>query len=110
MAGYFELKKASNGKFMFNLKAGNNQVVLTSETYSSKDAAEAGISSVKKNAAADKNYERKTAKNGQAFFNLKSADNGRVIGTSETYSSPSGMEKGIKAVMTAAKGAKTKEV
>ena len=50
MAGYFELKKASNGKFMFNLKAGNNQVVLTSETYSSKDAAEGGIASVKKNA------------------------------------------------------------
>ena len=78
MAGYFELKKASNGKFMFNLKAGNNQVVLTSETYSSKDAAADGISSVKKNAGADKNYERKAAKNGQAFFTLKSADNDRT--------------------------------
>lgn len=109
MAGYFDLKKASNGKFMFNLKAGNNQVVLTSETYSSKDAAEAGIAAVKKNASADKNYDRKTAKNGESFFVLKSADNGRVIGNSETYTSTAGMEKGVKAVMAAAKGAKTKE-
>ena len=31
MAGKFELKTAKDGQFMFNLKAGNGQVILTSE-------------------------------------------------------------------------------
>ncbi len=43
MAGKFDLKKTDSGKFMFNLLAGNNQVILTSELYDSKSAAENGI-------------------------------------------------------------------
>jgi uncharacterized protein len=39
MAGYFVLKK-SGDQFMFNLKAGNNEVILTSERYVSKKNAE----------------------------------------------------------------------
>ena len=31
MAGKFELKKSPSGKFMFNLKAGNGQIILTSK-------------------------------------------------------------------------------
>lgn len=109
MAGYFELKKASNGQYMFNLRAGNGKVVLTSETYGSRAGADNGIQSVKKNAASDKSFERKTAKDGSPFFVLKSADNGQVIGKSELYSSKGASEKGIAAVVKAAKGAKTKE-
>ncbi|MCC7253663.1 YegP family protein [Hyphomicrobium sp.] len=110
MSGYFEVKKAANGQFMFNLKAANNKVVLTSETYSSRAAAETGIASVKKNATSDKNFERKTASNGSPFFVLKSQDNGKVIGKSELYSSSSAAAKGIAAVVSAAKGARTVEV
>ena len=29
MAGYFELRKAGDDRYMFNLKAGNHQVVRT---------------------------------------------------------------------------------
>ena len=29
MAGKFELKQSSDGQFMFNLKAGNGQIILT---------------------------------------------------------------------------------
>lgn len=54
MAGKFDLKKSPSGKYMFNLKAGNNQIILTSELYDSKKAAENGIASVKKNAGDDK--------------------------------------------------------
>ena len=50
MAAKFELKKSANGKFHFNLKAGNGEIIATSETYNSKDAAKNGIESVKKNA------------------------------------------------------------
>jgi hypothetical protein len=100
MAGYFHLKQAANTQYMFNLKAANHEVILTSETYSSKEKAEQGIASVRKNAAEDKNYERKKASNGSPFFVLKSAANGQAIGKSELYSSDAAMEKGIQSVKT----------
>jgi uncharacterized protein YegP (UPF0339 family) len=43
MAGKFELKKSKDGQFMFNLKASNGQVILTSELYKTKASAENGI-------------------------------------------------------------------
>jgi len=46
----YERKEAKNGKPMFNLKAGNHQVIGTSEQYESNSACENGIASVKKNA------------------------------------------------------------
>ena len=46
----FELKKSKNDQFYFNLTATNGQVIATSEMYTSKDAAENGIRSVKENA------------------------------------------------------------
>ncbi|MFM2398121.1 MAG: hypothetical protein RL341_278, partial [Pseudomonadota bacterium] len=49
MAGKFELKKTSNGEFMFNLLASNGQVILTSETYKAKASANNGIESVRNN-------------------------------------------------------------
>jgi hypothetical protein len=36
MAGKFELNKSKSGQFMLNLRAGNNQVILTSELYREK--------------------------------------------------------------------------
>ncbi len=59
MAGKFELKKTESGKFMFNLKAGNGQIILVSQMYESKDSAETGIESVRKNSADDARFERK---------------------------------------------------
>lgn len=50
MAGKFELKTTKSGQFMFNLKAGNGQIIATSEHYTTKAAALNGIESVKKNA------------------------------------------------------------
>ncbi len=47
----YERLEAKNGSPYFNLKAGNNQVVGTSEMYSSTSAMENGISSVKTNGA-----------------------------------------------------------
>ena len=97
MAGKFELNSSSNGKFFFNLKASNGQIILSSEMYESKAAAENGIESVKKNAADDGRYDRLTAKNGDPYFVLKAA-NGQQIGRSETYKSAAAMENGIESV------------
>ena len=46
----FESKVAKNGKFHFNLKASNGQVIGSSEMYESQSTCENGIASVKKNA------------------------------------------------------------
>lgn len=97
MAGKFEIKEGSSGKFRFNLKASNGQTILTSEAYETRAGAEKGIESVRKNASDDNRYERKTAKNDEAFFVLK-AGNGEPLGRSETYSSSSAMENGIESV------------
>ncbi len=97
MAGKFEIKEGSSGKFRFNLKASNGQTILTSEAYETRAGAEKGIESVRKNASDDNRYERKTAKNDEAFFVLK-AGNGEPLGRSETYSSTSAMENGIESV------------
>ena len=48
--GRYERKETKSGKHMFNLKAGNNQVIGTSESYESVAARDNGIESVKNNA------------------------------------------------------------
>lgn len=50
MAGKFELYKDRSGQFRFRLKAGNGEVIATSEAYVSKSGAQNGIESVKSNA------------------------------------------------------------
>jgi uncharacterized protein YegP (UPF0339 family) len=95
--GKFVITKRKDGEFQFNLKAGNGQVILTSEGYSTKAACENGIDSVKKNAPDDARYERKTSANGKPHFNLKAA-NGQVIGNSELYESEASRDNGIESV------------
>lgn len=95
--GKFVITKRTNGDFQFNLKAGNGQVILTSQGYSTKAGCENGVESVKKNASDDARYERKTSSNGKDFFNL-TATNGQIIGSSEMYESTAARENGIESV------------
>jgi len=104
MSACFELKK-SKGQFMWNLKATNGKVVLTSERYKTKKAAENGIASVKKNCSRDACYDRKTTPSGKYRFNLV-ASNGQVVGASQNYASASGRNNGIRSVKANARGAK----
>jgi uncharacterized protein YegP (UPF0339 family) len=46
----FELYKDKAGEFRFRLKAGNGEVILTGESYVSKDGCKNGIASIRKNA------------------------------------------------------------
>lgn len=96
-SGKFKIKTDARGEFRFNLVAPNGKVILSSEGYTAKASCLKGIESVRKNATADANYERKQAKNGQLMFNLQ-AGNGEIIGTSETYRSTEGREGGIASV------------
>lgn len=106
--GKFIISKRTNSDFQFNLKAGNGQVILTSQGYNSKAACENGIESVKTNAKDDSKFERNTARDSRFYFNLK-AGNGQIIGTSQMYESDSGMENGIESVKNNAPGASVED-
>ncbi|RZU43379.1 YegP family protein [Edaphobacter modestus] len=97
MSAHYELKPAANHQFLFNLKAVNGEIILASETYTSKSAALDGIESVRKNSLCDERFERKTSSHSQPYFLLK-AGNHEVIGKSETYTSDGAREKGIQSV------------
>lgn len=105
MAGSFVIEKGSTGKFRFTLRAGNNEIILTSETYEAKASAENGIASVRTNSQDEARFTRKTAKDGSPYFVL-TATNGQVIGTSEMYSSTASRDNGIKSVAANAPNAR----
>ncbi len=109
MAGKFELKQAKNGKFHFNLLAGNGQTNFSRQIKESEAAAGNGIASVQKNGGDESRFERLESKNGDPYFVLK-AGNGQVIGQSEMYKSKASMENGIQSVMKNAPDAPTVEV
>lgn len=90
---------------MFNLKAANGQVILTSELYKTKASAENGIESVRKNSARAGAFEEKANSKGEPYFILK-ATNGQEVGRSEYYSSKASMENGIASVKKNAPDAK----
>lgn len=97
MAGWYELKKSSDGQFHFVLKAGNAETILTSELYQAEVSARNGIASIQKNCADDSRYDRKESSSGKPFFNLKAA-NHQIIGTSQMYSSVASRDAGIESV------------
>ena len=106
--GKFVIKTGSNSQYYFSLKADNGQKILASEGFTTKASCQNGIDSVKANAKADSNYDRRNSTNGKYYFNLK-ASNGQIIGTSEMYESSSGRDNGIESVKSNAPGASVVE-
>ncbi|KAA8998890.1 DUF1508 domain-containing protein [Affinibrenneria salicis] len=96
--GYYVLSKAKDNQFYFNLKAGNHETILTSERYTTKEAAHKGIASVQSNSPDESNFEYKTSVRGEPYFVLK-AKNHQVIGTSEQYSAQEAAKKGVQSVI-----------
>mgnify|MGYP000945221848 FL=1 len=109
MIGKFELKKSKSGQFMFNLKASNGRVILTSELYKAKAGALNGIQSVRNNATKNANFEIKSSSKKQPYFVLK-ASNKEIIGKSEMYSSVANMKIGIASVKKNAPKAKVDDL
>ena len=109
--GKFVIRKTNTG-IKFDLKAGNGEVIATSEVYSSESACKKGIASVQKNApvaavedqtkegyAEEKHpkFEVYTDKAGEFRFRLK-ATNGQIIATGEGYKALAGCLNGIESV------------
>lgn len=121
--GKFAVKETNTG-IKFDLKAGNGEVIATSEVYNSKAACLNGIESVKKNApvaavedqtvegfAKEKNpkFEVYTDKAGEFRFRL-TATNGQIIATGEGYKAKAGCMNGIESVKKNAPDAAIEEV
>ena len=109
--GKFVMRKTNTG-FKFDLKAGNGEVIATSEVYAAEASCKNGIESVKKNApiaavedqtvegyAAQKHpkFEIYTDKAGEFRFRLK-ATNGQIIAVSEGYKAMASCQNGIESV------------
>jgi len=109
--GKFVIRNTNTG-VKFDLKAGNGEVIATSEVYSSLDACKKGIASVQNNApianvenqtvegyTAEKHpkFEVYADNSGEYRFRLK-AKNGEVIAVSEGYKSKDSCLNGIESV------------
>ena len=109
--GKFVVKETSTG-IKFDLKAGNGEVIATSEVYTTKDACLNGIASVKKNSAVAEiedqtvdGFEKKknpkfevyVDKKGEFRFRL-TATNGQIIATGEGYKAKAGCMNGIESI------------
>jgi len=95
--GKFVISRRTNGEYQFNLVAGNGQIILSSEGYTSIVGCQNGIESVRKNSKDSSKFDRKTSVNGKHYFNLK-ATNGQIIGSSQIYESMASRENGIYSV------------
>ena len=109
--GKFAVRATATG-IKFNLKAGNGEIIATSEVYTTEAACNKGIESVRKNApiAAIENqtvegykaekhpkFEIYKDKAGEFRFRLK-ATNGQIIAVGESYKALAGCLNGIDSV------------
>jgi uncharacterized protein YegP (UPF0339 family) len=106
MAGKFVITKGRDDKYYFNLKAGNGEIILTSQGYKAKSDCLNGIESVKTNAAHDNRFECKKSNDGKEYFVL-TASNGQTIGKSQMYKSAGSCSNGMKSVTSNAADAST---
>ena len=121
--GKFVIKRTNTG-VKFDLKAGNGEVIATSEVYTAEASCRKGIESVRKNApiAGIENqtvegfeavkhpkFEIYLDKAGEYRFRLK-ATNGEIIAVSEGYKALAGCENGIESVKKNAPDAEIVEV
>ena len=108
--GKFVVKETKTG-VKFDLKAGNGEVIASSQIYKSEKACKAGVESVRNNALAEvedqtvenfevkkhPKYEMYTDKRGEVRFRLK-AKNGEIIATSEGYKKKASALNGIESI------------
>ena len=120
--GKFVIKEAKT-RIKFNLKAGNGEIIATSEIYTTEDSCRKGIASVKKNAPIAEiedqtveGFEKKKHpkfelyqdKAGEYRFRLK-ATNGQIIAVGEGYKAKPSCLNGIDSVKRNASSEVVKE-
>ena len=121
--GKFVIRPVKTG-IMFNLKAGNGEIIATSEVYTTESACRKGIASVIKNAPVaalegqtvegfekqkHPKFEIYTDTKGEFRYRLK-ATNGQIIAVGESYKAKKSVLNGVESVRkNAAEGNIVKE-
>lgn len=120
--GKFVIREVPSG-IKFDLKAGNGEVIATSEVYTTEAACRNGIESVKKNAPVagvedqtaeevvkvkNPKFEVYQDKAGEYRFRLK-ATNGQIIATGEGYKAKASCLNGIESIKKNAADAKVEK-
>jgi uncharacterized protein YegP (UPF0339 family) len=96
----FEIYQSdSDSKFHYRLKAANGEIILSGQGYTTKEACQKGVESVKTNASNDGAFHTREAKDGRHYFTVVAA-NGQVVGQSQMYKSDSGLKTGIASVQS----------
>ena len=111
--GKFEVKRTSDRRYMFNVRAGNTQVIASSQIYASMAACRNGIDSVGKNAPiapiedqtlSSVNEEKCPKfqiyfdKGGKYRFNLIAANGQNILACTQGYTQKSSCKNGIESV------------
>ncbi len=112
--GVYEIKRTSNDGYVFNVRAGNTQVIASSQTYSTMAACKNGIKSVGANAPVA-NIEDQTLKTineqscpkfqiyfdkaGKYRFNLLAANGQNILSCTQGYTQKSSCKNGINSVI-----------
>lgn|SRR5574344_41396 len=96
--GKFIVTACGNGEYQFNLKASNGQIVLTGAICKTKIDCLTAIKSVQKNVAVKSRFAVREDGGGRWYFELRSSG-GRVLGTSQLYSSERSLRLGIETVV-----------
>jgi uncharacterized protein YegP (UPF0339 family) len=109
--GKYEIKQVKTG-IKFNLKAGNNEIIATSEVYTTEASCRKGIASVMRNSLVagiedqtvegyevlkNPKFEVYTDKAGEIRFRLR-ARNGQIIAMSEGYKAMKSCLNGIDSI------------
>jgi uncharacterized protein YegP (UPF0339 family) len=108
--GKFAVKQTAAG-FKFDLKAGNGEIIASSQVYKSEKTCRNGVESVRRNCAVavedqtvegyapvkHPKFEVYTDKAGEIRFRLK-AKNGQIIAHSEGYKSKKSALNGIESI------------
>ncbi|MBQ8357535.1 MAG: DUF1508 domain-containing protein [Clostridia bacterium] len=116
----FEVKRASDGRYMFNVRAGNTQIIASSQMYTAMASCRNGIKSVGVNAPiapiedqtlATVNKEKCPKfqiyfdKGGKYRFNLLAANGDNILSCTQGYTRKSSCQNGIKSVINNANAA-----
>lgn len=99
----FSISTTNGGLYKFNLIANNGEIILQSESYTTRSACLNAISLIKHNSLSDESYEKQSNHKG-AFFYFK-ARNGEILGKSNTYISTASRDSVINVVKEIAQSA-----
>lgn len=99
----FLILLTNGGLYRFNLVANNGEVILQSESYTTRSACLNAISSIKHNSLYDESYEKNSNMKG-VFFYFK-ARNGEILGRSNTYTTIGNRDNAINIVKQIAQSA-----